>query len=490
MGNYYRYRSAERLLGRASTEEVSSTPGELDDLTIYFASPEELNDPLEGHRETYFHGDIIVWRNLLKHYTLTLFAMTINVYTGNEEVLQVQINLRPENFPEQSLTLLNETIDTVLACTELKSYLDAIASADRSVSRLELSVHLATLHNAVLAHILQKLESPLTIPGVQSFRDMLPRVLEFIAMRSAEIREQGNSSNISDYSKLKAKINQQALRAYAARDTDLSKAQIRLLVGYPDEFCLKLEYLMYPAWHVACFMRTCSNSSIWGSYGDNHKGICLIYKTQKYRGADCLTISNLPFEFVKAYNTGRPKNEYYLLMPLQLPLVEVSYNASYAKPNFFTSLMNGQMEWALSYWYTDEAGNTSACAEWLDQKPSQIFPQYLKDFQKSCTTKTAHWENETESRIILSGLNWEREEKFARYSFSELEGLIFGINTSDETKVKVIRKIATHCANHRRSDFKFYQARFNDTYSAIEHEHLEYIKFNSDGTLNLDASMK
>ncbi|MNC23400.1 hypothetical protein D3C75_714250 [compost metagenome] len=309
-------------------------------------------------------------------------------------------------------------------------------------------------------------------------------------MRSQEILEQGNNPDTSAYSDIKTKIKQQALRANAARDTDLGRGQMRLFIGFPDEFCQQLEYLMFPHWYVACFMKSCSNSSIWGSYGDNHKGICLIYKSQKFRETDCLTLRELPFEFVQAYNYDRPKHDYYLTMPLQLPLTEVNYDASYSKPNFFTSIINGQKEWILSYWYTGEAGETSSCAAWLDKKLSQILPKYKDEFQKSCTTKTAHWENETESRIILSGLHWEPKERVARYSFSELEGLIFGINTSDETKVKVIRKIAEHCVKHRRSDFKFYQARFDSTYSSIEHDHLEYIKFNLDGTLNLDPVIR
>lgn len=50
----YRFRSAERLPGN------SKSTGELEGQYIYFASPEQLNDPLEGYRELYFSGDKIV----------------------------------------------------------------------------------------------------------------------------------------------------------------------------------------------------------------------------------------------------------------------------------------------------------------------------------------------------------------------------------------------------------------------------------------------
>lgn len=489
MSKYYRFRSAERLLGRPATADTPARPGELDDLTIYFASPQELNDPLEGFRETNFQGDIIVWRNLLKHYTMTLYAMVLNVYTEEGDGGTIHINLRPNNFPPQSRSLLQEIFDLVLSSTPIKSYIESIVSTNRIVSRLELSVHFTTMHNAILSYIMDKLDGPIEIPDAPAFKAVQKNVLDFISIRSHEILAEGRNPTTSIYSNFKSKIKQQALRGNAARESNLSKGKMRLLIGFPEEFCQQLEYLMFPHWYVACFMKSCANSSIWGSYGDNHKGICLIYKSRKFRGSNCLTLSKLPLEFVQAYNALRPKEEYHLTMPLQLPLTDVSYSAAYSKPNFFTSIINEQKEWALSYWYTDESGTASTCATWLYNKPSEMITQYKDEFQKSCTTKMAHWENESESRVIILGLPWKPEERLARYSFSELDGLIFGINTSDETKFRVIRKIAEHCAEHRRSDFKFYQARFDESYSSIEHDHLEYITFNPDGTLNIDPQI-
>jgi hypothetical protein len=37
---------------------------------IYFSTPEELNDPMEGYKDVFWSGDRIVWRNLLRHYVL------------------------------------------------------------------------------------------------------------------------------------------------------------------------------------------------------------------------------------------------------------------------------------------------------------------------------------------------------------------------------------------------------------------------------------
>lgn len=115
MERYYRFRSADRLLGRPACGDALARPGELDELTIYFASPHELNDPLEGHREMYFEGDFIVWRNLIKHYTLLLYASVVDVYTEAGDGVIKYPNLRPENFQGVSRKVVDAAIASVFS---------------------------------------------------------------------------------------------------------------------------------------------------------------------------------------------------------------------------------------------------------------------------------------------------------------------------------------------------------------------------------------
>lgn len=68
MQSFYRYRSVDTFLGERQ---------ELEQQQIYFASPEQLNEPIEGFKDLYWFGDEIVWRNLLKHYLLSLHRVYI-----------------------------------------------------------------------------------------------------------------------------------------------------------------------------------------------------------------------------------------------------------------------------------------------------------------------------------------------------------------------------------------------------------------------------
>jgi hypothetical protein len=58
---FYRYRPIKAVLDGFH---------ELESQEIYFSTPDELNDPMEGSKDLFWRGDEIVWRNFLRHYIL------------------------------------------------------------------------------------------------------------------------------------------------------------------------------------------------------------------------------------------------------------------------------------------------------------------------------------------------------------------------------------------------------------------------------------
>ena len=57
----YRYRTIESALL------------EPDNGTLYFAAPDELNDPIEGYVKIFWRGDVPAWEGLLKNFVCSLF---------------------------------------------------------------------------------------------------------------------------------------------------------------------------------------------------------------------------------------------------------------------------------------------------------------------------------------------------------------------------------------------------------------------------------
>jgi len=72
---FYRFRNLKSIVERK----------ELENQEIYFASKEELNDPMEGFSNLVFNGDNITWHNLFKHYLLCLEQLFSIYLIGGEK---------------------------------------------------------------------------------------------------------------------------------------------------------------------------------------------------------------------------------------------------------------------------------------------------------------------------------------------------------------------------------------------------------------------
>ena len=135
----------------------------------------------------------------------------------------------------------------------------------------------------------------------------------------------------------------------------------------------------------------------------------------------------------------------------------------------------------MKLWYTNEEGNISECAAHIprdgDMDRGDIVgwrKSYWDSFYRDITTKTKDWEYEREYRLILDDRSGEFDEEKGRtltYDFNSLKGIIFGIKTSDDDKLKIIQIIQRKCKENNRTDFKFYQAYYSPENSDIrKHE--------------------
>lgn len=79
--------------------------------------------------------------------------------------------------------------------------------------------------------------------------------------------------------------------------------------------------------------------------------------------------------------------------------------------------------------------------------------------------------------MVLSHLfNYsEINKRKLKYKFSDLEGVIFGLKTSIEDKIKIINIIKDKCKLENRTDFKIYQAFYNQINGKIEHAEMSLL---------------
>ena len=209
-------------------------------------------------------------------------------------------------------------------------------------------------------------------------------------------------------------------------------------------------------------MKGYRNSSVWGHYGNEHRGVCLIFET-----VNPCESNGLKFNKVK----GKSERT--------MPFYEVSYADKPGEVNFFRSIGRLSVPKLIKLWYTDSEDNRSECASHIrpDGNKKEDWQEiYWKDFYRDITTKTKDWAYEQEYRLILgkeirTQTVHGKKSRTLTYDFNSLKGIIFGIKTSDEHRLSIIKIIQEKCEKHKRTDFKFFQAYYSpETGDIRKHE--------------------
>ena len=135
--------------------------------------------------------------------------------------------------------------------------------------------------------------------------------------------------------------------------------------------------------------------------------------------------------------------------------------------DFFRSVGRLRVPALMKLWYTDSDGNKSECAAHIGpdgDKKDAWRKSYWRNFYRDITIKTKDWEYEQEYRLILRS-RWnkldEKKNRTRTYNFNSLKGIIFGIKTSDDDRLRIIEIIEGKCKQNNRTDFKFFQAYYS-----------------------------
>ncbi|MBD5166627.1 MAG: DUF2971 domain-containing protein [Helicobacter sp.] len=169
---------------------------------------------------------------------------------------------------------------------------------------------------------------------------------------------------------------------------------------------------MYPESYVACFMEKVRNSSIWGHYGDGHRGICLMFKAIN----SSLVVLNKDKETTIKFE-------------------KVIYDCEPCTINLFEMIKNNTQE-------------------------------SLEKLYRGLHIKTPDWKYENEYRVVghfpanINPIKIKKEDRKLKYQFKDLCGIIFGMGTPKKDKIKIINILKQKCIAENRKDFKIYQAYY------------------------------
>jgi hypothetical protein len=359
MTPFYRFRSAERLLGDTK---------ELENQSIYFASPAQLNDPVEGFRNLFWSADHIAWKNLFTHYLRCLErACSLLLLAGEKHhkitAGDLPVTLAGDDFPtEDYRQLFSGICDDFFGRPNVATYIESITRAGRKAYRDELRFHLQNLHYAALSAITavyQKNGLMEKKPAAWlNTEDNLVKLndAKFLDLLSNAKPTHGTPEEAQDMLfRAFADTNSQMRlvnRYNKTVDADAPNKNF-VVMDFPGEYLKAIDSLLFPPWYTSCFMSECTNSAVWGHYGANHTGICLVFESDDVGGRRVL-----PLRGINGWSSAGPTHGI-----LQFEFVPIVYGAGFDDIDFFRSIGRLPMPVLTSTWYKDADGNISSAAQ-------------------------------------------------------------------------------------------------------------------------------
>lgn len=473
----YRFRPLDRILEKK----------ELENQEIRFVPPEKLNDPFEGFFNIFWKGDKIVWKNLFKNYLISLEHLILRSLVFPDTLIttnDIQMTIDIDKFPtedENNLLKLCSYLFKHPSIDQLISFLDKRKDKTRLS---EFKFYLREVHEFALELMVSKSYIQTVQRGKTVSYKIEERLTKEFFSTLDKIQQNSEREKFLErfFNVFEKRYNDNILLLQKNRINNynnlnnLQKKNIKFILSdFPNHYIDRLKILMHPAWYSVSFTKSYSNKLMWNIYGSGHTGICLKFKTEKNASGDTgiiLQHNTIDYNYCKGQKAEaiKKKNTFFSFK-------KIIYQNEHSEINFFESLGVLPRYILDKCWFTDEAGNSSRIIDSIQKNEILWRDNYQKEYYQLQYIKLKKWKEENEYRLVLSSFLTDLTDNKSRtleYEFSSLEGIIFGIKTPLEKKLKIIKILADKCKEYKRTDFKFYQARYNSVKSCIE-----YFKVNS-----------
>jgi len=436
----YRLRSAERLLREYA---------ELEPQSIFLASSDEFNDPLEGNYSLKFQGDTVVWHNLFKHFLLCMdLSFTIvMVPDGDIEKLNFPIHVTESGLKTDLHKQRFSKIKTrFFDHKEIKLLIGYLSSRTTPLTKELLFPIFSLITDFALESITFSLDEFKMLPPGN-----LPNLLQMTMKTKKEMirsfipaikKLEEPLSNLV-INELGRTIHETQLNMYSSSETIADSRNLgNFIFNFPERYLQNIQHLVYHNWFAASFMGCFpERMDLWSHYADSHKGACLIFRTKSNS-----TEENFTLEFERGPNH-------------QLNFEKVEYINSKIEIDFFKQIWTLNVKNLNTEWYTGLNGEKSKL--WIENPIKEEERKlHWNIFSKIKTQKTIDWRQEAEYRICIDASFGDPPLRTFKYEFESLEGIVFGINTSLNDKISIINIVREKCRVANREKFSFYQARY------------------------------
>ena len=425
----YRFRSIKRLVDCRELEECS----------LFFAEPTELNDPGERIRDFVWNGDAIIWTNLFRHYLrcLLMFFLHFKILAHDKEFDQrdVRVSRLLHNdayFDARGESLFESLCETMFVQSKLTVLIDMLAN--RPVKRDELLHYLLSLHRPALMEVDKIIPHPIFEHAHASVKpfDFSTIVGSIAGLSIDQLARLFFAAEI-------ARFDHEIVRRMTnLRPSDRwERNRNVLLLDFPGYFLRQLGTLAYPDWYTACFSRSYSNPSLWGHYADSHRGLCIVFEPK--RNPDGRLFLDLTQKIPRFDRDGKPIVPEERVRPFEF--VDVEYENELPEIDFFRNLGRIPRPYLDADWYTDKAGKRSTCSAHLNSDNEDEWrDRHWDTYGRTISRKTKDWEYEEESRLVLDEtfhVFRSKEYRKLSYDFRAIRGVIFGVDMSYQHQFRI-----------------------------------------------------
>ncbi len=464
---FYRYRSVENLIGKFD---------ELGKQQIYFADANELNDPMEGFKNVFWTGDTVLWKNLLRHYMLCLSqTVAITQVMGpafETSTIESILQWSASSLPTDNLKQRHSRIcKSFFAQKGIVECISRIAAVRPKVHRDELAYYLSSLHGIALHHVLSHFvqDGLIATAGSLPFsQELASRTTKHIldVLRAIEKSDGHEESVVPALFESGSRFLQQhGLLLTSHTPLPHQRGWRFVCLEFTEFYCKNISEVLFPSFYAACFVSDPSHAAMWGHYGNGHKGVCLKFRAIRTAdGKPALRLNGIVGSRGDANGVTPIKGEQ------TIPFRQVVYTESFPEIDFFKSLGRLTPAALKDDWYLDD-GHASAIAldDFLHDR--NWMSNYWKTLHSIATTKFNDWRYEGEHRLMIHPViskSMDKSERLLDYDFSELAGIIFGINTAMEDKLSIMKRIQDKCAETGRDQFEFLQASYSGSKKRID----------------------
>ena len=462
MALFYRLRSAERAIN------------EIKDEYFFFSSPENLNDPMEWYVNLFWCGDVVVWKNLFRHYLLCIdFAIVqyhLDIHLSVDEiVLRIHSIV---DLPERR-DFITGVVDRIFDDTDITSFIQSISSRQAKIYDDELSFYLDIFKDYAIGEL---------IKSYNNNADLIPdnRLVENFKRVYKKLHEDEYFCNINKYGADGSPTEESVRMIFMLRlafskhltqstygDIDNPSNSLGVnMLNFSSLYIKAMKRLLFPKWSVVSFMKEISNPMVWGHYGDGHRGVCMVFESQNVESIECLRVWNAVSYSASYSSVGEYHYEYR-----KLGLRDVEYVEKLPEIDFFSNIGMVPIPQIMNNWYTfkgersrfaDKVSGVNREASSKDQRVA---------FDQKTLSKLKAWDYEKESRLVYDDLfkPIEEDERKIKFDISQLKGVIFGFDTAVVDKVNIRKIINEKNKSANGILIDIYQAYYDHKSSSIKH---------------------